>query len=235
MAGTGRSIPKIRLEAYGLYTAQEIEQFALAYFDPKGTQAAMSAAIKPASDRFKHRYKEVLVAIAHAKEDLENAEESGDTTLIHNTQGMLKEVKEKKAALDLFKKDLGTFVRMYEFLSQIVDYEDSNLEKLSVFARGLLPNLKTVDTEPPIDISSVEMTHYSLRNKTRHRIDLKGGYLDTIDPGSGLCGSPKWTGSVRSSSGSTICLPVRSPMKTYSAMHGGFWIRPLPMRRSKSR
>ena len=182
---------QLKLEGYGLYTLQEVEQFALAYFDTKGTQAAMSAAIKPAADRFKHRYKEILVSIAHAKEDLEKAKESGDTSAIHNAELHLKEVKEKKAALELFKKDLGTFVRMYKFLSQIVDYEDSDLEKLSVFARGLLPNLKTVDTEPPIDVSSVEMTHYSLKNRKEHRIDLKGGYLDTIDPGAGVVREPK--------------------------------------------
>lgn len=182
---------QLKLEAYGLYTSQEMEQFASAYFAPKGTQAAMSAAIKPAADRFKNRYKEILTQIAHAKEALEKAKKSEDESAIHNAERILKEHKEEKAALELFKKDLGTFVRMYEFLSQIVDYEDSDLEKLSVFARGLLPNLKTVDTEPPIDISSVEMTHYSIKNKKEHRIDLKGGYLDSIEPGAGMVREPK--------------------------------------------
>lgn len=32
-------------------------------------------------------------------------------------------------ALEIFKKDLGTFTRFYEFMSQIVDYDDKNLEK----------------------------------------------------------------------------------------------------------
>ena len=79
---------------------------------------------------------------------------------------------------------------MYEFLSQIVDYEDADLEKLSVYARGLLPNLKTVDINPPIDISSVEMTHYSLRNKHRYSIDLKGGYIDPAGGGQGMVKDP---------------------------------------------
>ncbi len=182
---------QLKLDTYHLYTPQEIESFAKAYFDPKGTQAAMSAAIKPVADRYKHQYRDALVAIDKLKVLLEQAEKAQDETAIHNTQRELKEAKEGKDALDLFKKDLGTFTRMYEFLSQIVEYEDEELEKLSVFARGLLPNLKTINLNPPIDISSVEMTHYSLKNKQQHKIDLKGGYLDNIDPGSGVVREPK--------------------------------------------
>jgi type I restriction enzyme, R subunit len=44
--------------------------------------------------------------------------------LIANAENDLKECKQAKDALDIFKKDLGTFVRFYEFMSQIVDYDD---------------------------------------------------------------------------------------------------------------
>jgi hypothetical protein len=37
--------------------------------------------------------------------------------------------------LDLFKKNLQSFVRAYEFLSQIVVYDDPELEQLCVYAR----------------------------------------------------------------------------------------------------
>ncbi len=182
---------QLKLDTYHLYTPQEIDQFAKAYFNPKGTQAAMSAAIKPTANRYKHQYRDALNSIDSFKVLLEQAEITKDETAIHNAKRELKEAKESKDALDLFKKDLGAFTRMYEFLSQIVEYEDEALEKLSVFARGLLPNLKTINLSPPIDISSVEMTHYSLKNKQQHKIDLKGGYLDNIDPGAGVVREPK--------------------------------------------
>lgn len=176
---------QLKLENYHIFTSQEVEQFALAFFDPNGTQAARSAAVKPAADRFKGRYKEALEELQTAKEALERAKENGDTSGEHNSQVEIGRAKEKKDALELFKKDLGTFVRMYEFLSQIVDYEDTELEKLSVYARGLLPNLKVLDLQENIDLSAVEMTHFSLKNKKVQKINLKDGTLDPENPGEG--------------------------------------------------
>ncbi|RUM65129.1 MAG: type I restriction endonuclease subunit R, partial [Sulfurimonas sp.] len=152
---------------------------------PNGTQASRSAAVKPAADRFKGRYKEALEELQSAEEVLERAKANGDSSGEHNTQIEIGRAKEKKDALELFKKDLGTFVRMYEFLSQIVDYEDAELEKLSVYARGLLPNLKVLDLQEDIDLSAVEMTHFSLKNKRVQKINLKNGTLDPENPGEG--------------------------------------------------
>lgn len=40
---------------------------------------------------------------------------------------------------DLFKKNLHSFVRLYEFLSQITPYEDRELKQLCVYAKHLYP------------------------------------------------------------------------------------------------
>ncbi len=82
---------------------------------------------------------------------------------VSSARASLKEAKETKDALDLFKKNLGTFVRFYEFMSQIIDYDDEELEKLNVFATSLRAVIKTENLDEPIDLSSVEMTHYKLR------------------------------------------------------------------------
>lgn len=177
---------QMKLDAHGIYTHSEVEQFAKAYFDPKGTQEAMSSAVKPAADRYKTRYKAALDAIKAAHTAHDNATTNKDEAGIHNAQRDITGAKEDKDALDLFKKDLGTFVRMYEFLSQIVDYDDSELEKLCAYARGLLPNLKVIDITPPIDIGSVQMTHYSLRNKKIQSINLESGTIDPDAPGGGI-------------------------------------------------
>ena len=52
---------------------------------------------------------------------------------------------------------LGEFKHYYEFMSQIVDYDSHDLEKLSLYARHLAPLLreKTPDDDP-IDLSSAE-------------------------------------------------------------------------------
>lgn len=67
--------------------------------------------------------------------------------------------------VEIFKKDLGTFVRFYEFMSQIVDYDDKNLEKLSLYARNLRPMLReSIIDEEDIDLQGVVLSHYRLSN-----------------------------------------------------------------------
>jgi len=140
---------QLKLDNSSIYIQQEVEQFARAFFDPKGT----------------FRYKKLVQQIQFAQESLQVTEQNADETQIHNAEVDLKGFKADKDELDIFKKDLGTFVRMYEFLSQIVDYADEDLEKLNVFCKGLISNLHTGDSEPPIDLSEVEMTHFNIKNK----------------------------------------------------------------------
>ena len=183
---------QIKLDANSIYTTKEVDDFALAFFDPKGTQKAMSSAVKPATDRFKTRYKNAVQAIKSAKESLDFAKESQDESLIHNAEMDMKGAKQDKDELDLFKKDLNTFSKMYDFLSQIVDYGDEELEKLNAYAKGLLPNLVVGEYEPPIDLSDVAMTHFSLKNKKTHKIDLKGNEIRGIgEGGSGTARDPE--------------------------------------------
>ncbi len=60
---------------------------------------------------------------------------------------------------------LAARVRYYEFSSQIVDFDDDELEKLSVFAKHLAPLLREERPEEDIDLSQVLMTHYKLDGK----------------------------------------------------------------------
>ena len=178
---------QMKLEESSIFTLTEVENYAKAFFDPKGTQAAMSSAVKPAVDRYKVRYKEALEAIHAIKSNLKEAKKQKDDKGIHNYELDLKEANELKNALDIFKKDLITFVRMYEFLSQIVDYGDEELLKLWAFAKALIPNLKTSDPQDPIDISAVELTHYKLHQQKSKNIGLTGedNELDNSGDGSG--------------------------------------------------
>lgn len=164
-----------KLEVSRIFTSSEVEKYAQAFFDPKGTQAAMSAAIKPAVDRYKVQYKQALELIHGIKANLTFAKKEKDDKGVHNLELDLKEANEVKNALDIFKKDLISFVRMYEFLSQIVDYADEDLLKMWAFIKALIPNLKTTDPVDPIDISAVELTHYKLHKQKTDNIGLGGG------------------------------------------------------------
>ena len=182
-----------KLEASTIFTQRDVENYAKAFFNPKGTQAAMSSAIKPAADRYKGRYREALEKTEELKERLKLATQNRDDKGIHNYELDLKEASEQKDALDIFKKDLITFVRMYEFLSQIVDYGDEDLLKLWAFVKALIPNLKTIVENDPIDISYIEMTHYKLHKQKRDHIGLSGedNELPPIKPGEATARDPE--------------------------------------------
>lgn len=182
-----------KLQGNAIFGNRDIENYAEAFFNPKGTQASMSSALKPSVDRYKTRYKEALEEINTLNNLLENAKKNQDNKLILNCEHDLKSAYEKKNALELFKKDMISFVRMYEFLSQIVDYSDAELEKMWAFTKGLIPNLKTVNITPDIDISSIELTHYKLHKQNEMSIKLEGSA--TLEPisevGSGVAKDPE--------------------------------------------
>jgi type I restriction enzyme R subunit len=75
-------------------------------------------------------------------------------------------------ALEVFRKDLASFIRAYNFLSQIINYGDTDLEKRGAFYRHLLPWLKTENLNEPIDLSGVELTHHRLQDLGKRRIRL---------------------------------------------------------------
>lgn len=112
-----------------------------------------------------------------------DAKASQDEVYIKNAESHLKEVKESKDSLDVFKKTLTTYVRMYDFLSQVHDYEDIELEKFASDARGLTPNLHVTELAPDVDIGDVVLTKYKLVNQGRTSIDLKGGKIEAVKPG----------------------------------------------------
>src|SRR5690606_37768797 len=80
-----------------------------------------------------------------------------------NAEKNHKQAKKEKDALEIFKKDPGTFVRFYEFMSQIADYDDTDLEKLSLYGRNLAPLLRQQsDDDDEVDLSHVVLSHYRL-------------------------------------------------------------------------
>ncbi len=103
---------------------------------------------------------------------LERTKATGDVVLMTNAENGYKGFKADQDALEIFKKDLGTFTRQYEFMSQIVDYDDKELEKLSLYARNLQPLLReSMDNEDDIDLSNIVMSHY--RVSKLHQQDSK--------------------------------------------------------------
>ncbi|MGX9939931.1 type I restriction endonuclease subunit R [Acinetobacter pseudolwoffii] len=163
-----------KLKAAGIFLWTEVEQFTDAFYTKNKSPAVVINICKPALQRWDQRYKQAVSDYDVTKNRLEITKRTNEPVLIANAEKEFTEAKKARDALEIFKKDLGSFTRFYEFMSQIVEYDDKDLEKLSLFARTLRPMLREqVADEDVIDLSNVEMTHYRLSKLRQQDIQLQ--------------------------------------------------------------
>lgn len=86
---------------------------------------------------------------------------------------------------------LVNFRNMYSFLSQVIPYQDSDLEELYTYLRYLLTKLPKREGGGPIHIEDeVELQYYRLQKINEERIDLNSGRAQPLkspnDVGTGL-------------------------------------------------
>jgi type I restriction enzyme R subunit len=152
-----------KLDISGIYEEADLDAVADVWVKGKGNQA-LDSAFAPAVTRF------------HARHN--NAVAAGD--------------KAELDALEIFTKDLGTFVRVYDFMSQIVDYCSAALEKRSIFYRLLDKRLHDRTDRDDIDLSSLSLVAVLQVDKGEtdlglgERVGLKGmteaGSAEKKDP-----------------------------------------------------
>ena len=163
-----------KLRTSGIFLWSEVEQFCKVFFNNHLPIAALSNICKPAVQRWQQRYNSAVEAYENAKKIVERTKQTGDVVLITNAENTFKACEQEKSKLLIFKKDLGSFVRFYEFMSQIVDYDDKDLERLSLFARHLRPLLREQRIEDDkIDLSNVEMSHYRISKLYQQSLQLQ--------------------------------------------------------------
>ena len=148
---------RAKLDGSGHYDDFEVERVALVVLNPKASQAMLLAAIEPVADRLLKRYKAAQQALAAAKQpDGPEAQAA----------------KDELDALLLFKRDLGTFVRVYAFLSQLFDYGNTAIEKRAIFYKHLLPLLEFGREREGVDLSKVVLTHHKLKDQGQRTLAL---------------------------------------------------------------
>ena len=172
------------LETARIYTQDEVDTFAESFYDPKQKPDRLGYLIKPPVDRFKSRYRTALQDLSDAETAERRAERAGDTEGQRRAAEHRKAAAEDKDQLDLFRKNLGTFSRFYEFVSQVTELRDEDLERLNVFTRHLRPLLR--DEQPPeeIDLSGLELSRYRLQKQGERSLELRDG--DPLQPADGL-------------------------------------------------
>ncbi len=153
---------RAKLDGSGHYDDFEVERVALVVLNPKSAQSMLLAAIEPVADRLLKRYKAAQQALAAAEAKNTNGPE-------------VQTAKDELNALLLFKRDLGTFIRVYAFLSQLFDYGNTAIEKRAIFYKHLLPLLEFGREREGIDLSKVVLTHHKLRDQGQRTIAIGEG------------------------------------------------------------
>lgn len=159
---------RAKLDALGYYDDHEVERVVKAELNPRGTQGELSAALEPVADRLLKRYADARRALGAAVAGKDSAGEQV--------------ARNELEALTIFKRDIGTFVRVYAFLSQIFDYGNTAVEKRSIFFKRLLPLLEFGRERETVDLSKVVLTHHRLLNRGGAQLNLYSKQAEKLEP-----------------------------------------------------
>jgi type I restriction enzyme, R subunit len=159
---------RAKLDSAGHYDDFEVNRVVDVALNPEAKQSELVAALDPVVDRIIKRYKEAQAAlvVATAKKDVK----------------AIKAAQEEVSALWLFKGDMGAFIRLYTFLSQIFDYGNTAIEKRAIFYKRLIPLIEFGREREGIDLSKVVMTHHHLKDLGIRDVPLSGGETPKLDP-----------------------------------------------------
>ena len=159
---------KAKLDGGGWYDDFEVERVVKVLVNPKSTQGDLVGAINPVADRLLKRF-------AAAKAAKIAAEAAGN-------DAAAKEASEEMATLVLFKGDLGTYIRLYTFLSQIFDYGNTAVEKRFLFYKPLERLLEFGRERTDIDTSQLVLTHHAVKSLGKPNWQLSDGDAPPIPP-----------------------------------------------------
>lgn len=157
-----------KLDSAGHYDQFEVERVVAVLLKPTARQSELSAALEPVANRLLVRYR-------IAQNELRAAEANGDGEA-------MKEAKDEMDALVLFKRDMGSFQRLYAFLSQIFDYGNTDIEKRQLFFKHLLPLIEFGREREGVDLSKLELVRYKLKDKGTRDLPLVNGEYPKLPP-----------------------------------------------------
>jgi type I restriction enzyme, R subunit len=159
---------RAKLDAAGHYDDFEVERVVEVELNSNAKQSELINALEPVRERVLKRYRAAQVALklAQDKQDGKAAKAAQD----------------ELNALILFKGDMGAYLRLYTFLSQIFDYGNTGIEKRAIFYKRLLPLLEFGREREGIDLSKVVLTHHHLKNRGKATMPLGEGETPKLAP-----------------------------------------------------
>lgn len=137
-----------RLDDAGIYTEKDIDAVAEAYYDPNVNHEGFRKTLSPIVNKWK-----TLLSDARMHQD-----------------------KEEVDRLLEFRTDLRSYLKSWEFASQIVDFDDSQMHKRAILASYLMRNLTTGGSRSVVDIAGVDVVGIEVApEEVGENLGLTGG------------------------------------------------------------
>jgi len=181
---------KDQLDASGLYLQTEIDEVArilTGELHATKASARLVNAVEPAVSRFNGRLTELNETVARWDRAIEEREALGDSRGMAEAESQRAEYDAERDTLMKLRDGMSKFVRLYEYIAQVIPLGDPELEKLSRFIRLYRKRLADVPVAE-IDLSGLQMTHWRLFEGEKADMTLGAGEPKTLDAVSGGIG-----------------------------------------------
>lgn len=136
-----------------------------------------SATQRP-TDVFNNKLKVLTDMIEKWDAAIDKATKAGDKKSLTYAEAQRSEHATEREALMRFRTNLGRFIRVYNYIAQLIELGDAELENFAAFAKLLSKRLKGISLEQ-IDLSGLVLAGYRIKKQSSDNIE---GEKDKLRP-----------------------------------------------------
>lgn len=174
---------KAILDEFGIYQTRDLERFkeirgkAILDANNESLHQKLCAAIVPAADKFNVEFKKLTAEIQNAEKAYAIAFAENDKKAQDIAEKMRSEKTVERESLNRFKTELARFGRYYNYVTQLIEMGDADLENFSAYAKLLSKRLDGVSQEN-IDLSGLILTGFAIQKTD----GAQSGEVKTLEP-----------------------------------------------------
>ena len=156
-----------------VFTKEDVDGFGFKYYYEKirafsegrkfeESHAVLNAIFEPLAQNFNEQLIQCYEECQYLTKQLEQDEQSSNAARIQATRDALENMTRDRNVLENFRKSLNKTVSTYNYLAQLTEFKNPDLELFVAFCGLLSKYLKRVPREE-IDISGILLTGYTLK------------------------------------------------------------------------
>ena len=153
------------LLAQDIFNDTHVQKVWNLYIQNNMTQAKLYSAMAEPVDIFRKRYYDVKLSIENAKQN-DNA-------------NALKQAEKDLSELNIFRKNVSIFVNFYNFITQVIDFQDAELDQQQIFCKYFAKLIQDGGSKENIDIQGVKIDfmQFTKHDPSDGRLPDKDGML----------------------------------------------------------